>query len=176
MTQNLKSWQLLLYFHTRNCWKLFIAALLYSQLLYYYWYLTSINVVSHLCREQFSRTLNPLQSWQNKETQSTLEVCCISFVHFFTKSLHFYGKFIANTTILDKNQPVFLRSDTSLISFSHCWKPSRCWGRISHDACSRERTNTSRSFGTFFWNYFSVDRSCVQASLDLFFRLISVKS
>ena len=47
----------------------------------------------------FQVALDPLQSSQFTEKESAFEVCYVPFVYFFIKSLHFYGKFIANTAI-----------------------------------------------------------------------------
>ena len=64
----------------------------------------------------FQVTLDPLQSLQFTETESAPELFYIPFVDFFIKSLHFFGKFIANTTNLDNDQPLFHRWDISFDS------------------------------------------------------------
>ena len=149
MTQELKSWRLTLYFHTRKSWQLFIAALLNSQLLYYYWYLTSINDVSHLCGVQFSsdsRSFAVFTIYGNRKRTWTI---LYSLRWFLYKELAFLWKIHRKYNKFGQRSATFPSLGHS-IRFSHCWKPRRRWGPISHDACSHERTNTSRSIGAFF--------------------------
>ena len=87
----------------------------------------------------FQVTLDPLQSWQFTETESTLELYYIPVVDFFIKSLHFFGKFIAKKTNLENNTPAFYRD------YIFQSKPRKRWGPTPHDACVKEQNVT------FFW-------------------------